>query len=201
MFATTTTLLVRWARGLIHLGGGASEQYVEMAGVQELRRGPRAGLELLAAHQAERSTTAVTGHVFTGAQQPGGAWYVGDQVAGRRVQSIVIGMDTEGEATITPSSATPPPTRCSPSNAGSPSPAPVPPPSGPARSPIAQPGTARSPTPRRSTPTSGRAPGRVRLMAVVWLSPMWTPVRPFALAWIKPPHPRPWRRGRHPPTR
>lgn len=102
MFATTTTLLVRWARGLIHLGGGASEQYVEMAGVQNYDEARELGLDLLAAHQPERSTTAVTGHVFTGAQQPGGAWYVGDQVAGRRVQSIVIGMDTEGEATITP---------------------------------------------------------------------------------------------------
>lgn len=102
MFSTTTRLLIRWAHGLISVGEDGAEQFVEMAGVQTYEEALELGRDLLAAHRDDRETTAVSGHVHTGAQQPGDAFYVGDTLDGMEVQSIAISMDGERQTVVTP---------------------------------------------------------------------------------------------------
>lgn len=102
MFATTSRILVRWARGLISIGGAGGEQFVEMAGVTDREQALQLGADLLAAHAGLRTTVAVTGHVHNGSQQPGGAYYAGETMSGFVVQSIAISTDGDQNTVVTP---------------------------------------------------------------------------------------------------
>ena len=102
MFGTASRVLVRWARGLVSVGGDGAEVYLEIAGLQDEGEAKDLGEALLDAYRGRRDTLTVTGHVHNSAQQPGASWYVGDTMGGLVVQSIAIGMDGEGQTTVTP---------------------------------------------------------------------------------------------------
>ena len=98
------TVLIRWERGLVAVpeSAGGREKFVEVRGVKTREEAVTLGMELLAVAKMDRATTAMTGHVFTGAQQPRGGFDLGDTIDGERVQSIAIGMDSEGATVVTP---------------------------------------------------------------------------------------------------
>lgn len=102
MFSTTSRVLIRWARGLISVGSGGGEQFIEMAGVQDYEQARKLGEDVLAAHRTRRATKAVTGHVHTPSQQPGAGFYLADRLDGLVVQSIELAADEESNTVVTP---------------------------------------------------------------------------------------------------
>ena len=97
-------VMMRWERGLLcePKGAGGREKFVEVRGVKSEDEARKLAKQLLDAAKASRTTKAVTGHVLTPAQQPGGGFYIADSLDGMQVKSIAVAMDGEGFTTVTP---------------------------------------------------------------------------------------------------
>ncbi len=100
-FSLNGHVLLRWADGLVHFGSGR-EQYVEVRGIKTYEEALELAESISNAVKGTRATSAPTGHVFDSSQQPGVGFYVADKMDGQRIQSITIGMDSEGETTVAP---------------------------------------------------------------------------------------------------
>lgn len=104
MFGHIDTVLIRWRDGFVAVPetAGGRERYIEVRGLASRDDAVALGEALLAAYNGTRGTTAVTGHVWNGAQQPGGGFWLLDSMDGQRVQSVSIGHDDEGYTVVTP---------------------------------------------------------------------------------------------------
>lgn len=104
MFGHVDTVLIRWSDGFVAVPerAGGRERYIEVRGISNRDEAIALGESLIEAYSGDRGTTAVTGHVFNGSQQPGGGFWLGDKMDGQMVQSININMDDEGYTVVTP---------------------------------------------------------------------------------------------------
>ena len=104
MFGHIDTVLIRWRDGFVAVPetAGGRERYIEVRGLASRDDAVALGEALLEAYNGTRGTTAVTGHVWDGAQQPGGGFWLLDSMDGQRVQSVSIGHDDEGYTVVTP---------------------------------------------------------------------------------------------------
>lgn len=104
MFGHIDTVLIRWRDGFVAVPetAGGRERYIEVRGLASRDDAVALGEALLEAYNGTRGTTAVTGHVWNGAQQPGGGFWLLDSMDGQRVQSVSIGHDDEGYTVVTP---------------------------------------------------------------------------------------------------
>lgn len=98
------TVLLRWEKGLVRepISGGGIEKYVEVQGITSPEEARALARDLLDASLDDRTTTAVSGHIWGPPQRPGTGFNVGDFLDGLKVQSISIGIDDEGGAVVTP---------------------------------------------------------------------------------------------------
>lgn len=104
MFGHIDTVLIRWSDGFVAVPerAGGRERYIEVRGISNRDEAIALGESLLEAYAGTRGTTSVTGHVFTGSQQPGSGFWLGDKMSGETVQSISVNIDSEGYTVVTP---------------------------------------------------------------------------------------------------
>lgn len=104
MFAVADCILIRWADGYccVPAEAGGKERYLEIRGIVTRDDAVKLGQELLDAYKTQRTSTAVTGHVWNSSQQPGTGFYLGDKLDGELVQSITIDIDGDGATVVTP---------------------------------------------------------------------------------------------------
>lgn len=104
MFGHIDTVLIRWRDQFVAVPetAGGRERYIEVRGISDRDEAIALGEALLEAYNGTRGTTAVTGHVHNGSQQPGSGFYLGDKMDGQLVQSINVNIDDEGYTVVTP---------------------------------------------------------------------------------------------------
>jgi hypothetical protein len=104
MFGHIDCVLIRWRDQFVAVPetAGGRERYIEVRGISDRDEAIALGEALLEAYNGTRGTTAVTGHVHNGSQQPGGAWWLGDKMDGQIIQSISVNIDDEGYTVVTP---------------------------------------------------------------------------------------------------